>query len=184
MLTRIVACKNGCDFAPKLYVYTTHINICCSSGGGRGGEGLCRPKLESNLASISNLTTYFPAPVNFTKLVKLACLSYGEYCSNNSLDLGHIYYSFGIGINVGSLIAIASAHDPDLAPLVAPLSTVNIAVRRESSTSEVSLIVWNIRNQYPDANLAFYYSNLTAEYCINGGLYQLPTDVFIANYTY
>ena len=180
MLTRIVACKNGFAIAPKLYVYATHINICCSSSGG----GLCRPKLESNLASISNLSTYFPAPVNFTKLVKLACLSYCKGYSNNSLDLGHIYYSFGIGINVGTLIAIASAYDPDLAPLVAPLSTVNIAAGWESSTSEVSLITWNIRNQYPGANLAFYYSNLTAEYCINGELYQLPTGVFIANYTY
>jgi hypothetical protein len=145
MLTRIVACKNGCAVAPKLYVYATHINICCSSSGG----GLCRPKLESNLASISNLSTYFPAPVNFTKLVKLACLSYCKGYSNNSLDLGHIYYSFGIGINVGTLIAIASAYDPDLAPLVAPLSTVNIAVGWESSTPEASLITWNILNQYP-----------------------------------
>jgi len=102
--------------------------------------------------------------------------------SNDSLDLGH--YLFGIGVNVGALVAIASTNDPDLAPLVAPLSTVNIAVGWESSTPEASLIIWNILNQYLGANLAFYYSNLTAEYCINGGLYQLPTGVFIANYTY
>jgi hypothetical protein len=173
MLTRIVACKNGRAVTPKLYVYATHINICCSSSGG----GLCHPKLESNLASIFNLSKYFPAPVNFTKLVKLACLSYCKCYSNDSLDLGH--YLFGIGINVGALVAIASTNDSDLAPLVAPLSTVNIAVG-----CSASLIVWEILNQYPEANLAFYYSNLTTEYCINGVLYQLPTGVFIANYTY
>jgi hypothetical protein len=97
--------------------------------------------------------------------------------SNDSLDLCH--HLFSIGINVSALVAIASTNDPDLAPLVAPLITVNIAVG-----CSASLIVWEILNQYPEANLAFYYFNLTTEYCINGMLYQLPTGVFIANYTY
>ncbi|PVU77931.1 hypothetical protein DDW13_00050, partial [Acidianus hospitalis] len=182
MITRIVVCKSDCAVAPKLYVNTTYINSCennrCNGGG--GGWGGHPPVTESNLASLSK---YLPAPVNFTDLIKKACLSYCQHCCVCSISLFHTYTGMGIGINVGALVAVASAFYPDLAPLIPYFSTINIAVGWKCSTVQISSVTLSLRNLYSGSRLLLYYSNQTDEYCICGNYYQLPPNVYVANYT-